>query len=127
MKIKSYAPGGKVAGPSHAQGGVPAMDPTGQQIAEIEGNERIFSREDTQEIEQMGLAIIELPAAEADKAAMSLGYRIVEMVGQQDRAQAEQEAATQTQEANLPPPSQGQQAPIGENMEQVDPALAGLI
>lgn len=124
MKIKSYAPGGKVQGRSHAQGGVPAVDQSGQQVAEIEGNERIFSVEDTAEIESLGLAIMELPAGEADKAAMGLGYRVVDMLGQQDRAQAEQDAAVNAEQANLPPASQGQPQ---ENFEQVDPAIAGLI
>ena len=117
--IKKYEGGGVVEGPAHEQGGVAAVDQTGQQIAEVEGNERIFSVEDTQQIEQMALAIGQLPAAEADKAARELGYSIVEMVGRQDVAQAQQE-----QEIASSAP-QGQQAPQ-ENFEEVDPALAGL-
>lgn len=112
MKIKSYAPGGVVKGPSHEEGGVPVVA-DGQQIAEVEGEERIFSIEDTQEIEQMAIAIGELPASEADNAAKQLGYRVVDMIGKQD--------ATPPQES-VSSPSQGQ-----ENMEEVDPALAGLI
>ena len=128
MKIKSYAPGGKVQGQSHAQGGVPAVDPSGQQIAEIEGNERIFSVEDTQEIEEMALAINELPAQESDRAAMQLGYRIATMVGEQDTAQAQQEVDDATgaqQQASAQAQAQAAQPPQ-ENFEQVDPALAGL-
>jgi len=114
MRIKSYAPGGVVQGPSHAQGGVPAVDPSGEQIAEVEGNERIFSQEDTQEMEQMALAIKDLPASEADRAARELGYRVVTMIDGQDVAQAGQEQAIAQEQAPQ------------ENFEQVDPALAGL-
>lgn len=108
--IKKYDNGGVVKGPSHTQGGVPAVDQNGQQVAEIEGNERIFSVEDTQEIEQMALAIIELPATEADSAAKQLGYRIVDMVGKQDVAQAQQEQVIESQ----------------PNFEEIDPALNSL-
>ena len=104
MKIKNYAQGGVVEGPSHAQGGVPAVDQSGQQIAEVEGNERIFSVEDTQKIEEMAMAIQELPTQEADRAAMELGYSIVSMVGQQDVAQAEQEVAVAENQQTTPEP-----------------------
>jgi hypothetical protein len=121
MKIKNYAEGGVVEGPPHEQGGVAAVDPSGQQIAEVEGNERIFSVEDTQQIEQMALAIGQLPAAEADVAARELGYSIVDMVKGQDVAQAQQE-----QEIASSAP-QGQQVPQEQPyQEEIDPALAGL-
>jgi len=53
---KNYQGGGLVSGEGampHSQGGVPTVDETGQQIAEVEGGERIFSVEDTAQIEQM--------------------------------------------------------------------------
>lgn len=134
MKIKSYASGGVVQGPPHEQGGVPAIDQSGQQIAEVEGNERIFSVEDTQELEQMATSISQLPAQDADVAARELGYRVVDMIVGQDAAQAQQDAAlapASAQQQQPPPPAQGQPVPEGapsqENFEQVDPALAGLV
>lgn len=108
MRIKSYAPGGKVDGPSHEQDGVPTIDQSGQQVAEIEGDERIFSVEDTEEIEGMVVAIIDSHAEVANKLATDLGYRVVDMVQKQE-------------EINPSSPTQGQ-----PNFEEIDPALAGL-
>lgn len=88
---------GKVEGPSHEQGGVPAVDAkTGEQVAEIEGEERIFSVEDTSMMEQAAMEIIKATQAgdqeAADDMAKRLGYAVVEMIAAQEQ-NAEAQAA----------------------------------
>lgn len=42
---KKFAKGGKLTGPSHNQGGIPAINPTtGEQVAELEGEEGIINK-----------------------------------------------------------------------------------
>lgn len=87
-KVRSYQTGGMVEGPSHEEGGVPTVDQTGAPIAEVEGGERIFSVEDTQQIEQMAAQIAEMQAtdpASADRMATELGYMVVQMLFQQEQ------------------------------------------
>ena len=81
--------GSVVAGPSHNEGGIEAVDREGSPVAEIEGEERIFSVEDTKEIEtianEISVALDNDNQELADQTAMILGHRIVEMVARQER------------------------------------------
>lgn len=81
-KELQFAKGGKVYGPSHQEGGVPAIDVnTGEQVAEVEGGERIFSREDTQAMEEMVMQIVNSQnEQQANQLAMELGYMVVQMI-----------------------------------------------
>lgn len=95
-RTPTYAEGGMIEGPPHDQGGVPAVDEqTGQQVAEVEGGERIFSTEDTQQMEQIATQIMELqqsnPSA-AEQLAKELGFMVVEMIMKQEQNQQMQEA-----------------------------------
>ena len=54
---KSYASGGKVKGADHSEGGISA-EVGNKQVAEIEGEERIFSKEDTIKIEEASKEIL---------------------------------------------------------------------
>lgn len=86
--VRSYADGGEVVGPSHAQGGVPVVDGNQQPVAEVEGGERIFSVEDTAAIEQAARNIIQLAQQDqmqADEAAKQLGYQVAEMLMRQEQ------------------------------------------
>lgn len=94
--VPKYTDGGTVSGPSHEQGGVPAVDEqTGEQVAEVEGGERIFSTEDTQAMEQVAMQVMELqqtnPTA-ADQLAKELGFMVVEMIMKQEQNQQMQNA-----------------------------------
>lgn len=71
--------GGKFQGPSHEQNGILAVDPIGRPVAEVEGGERLFSVEDSQELESM----IKGPMT-IGKAAR-LGKRVKQMIELQDR------------------------------------------
>lgn len=81
--------GGKAIGPSHNEGGIETIDQEGTSVAEIEGDERIFSVDDTNEIEAMAeeisIALDNDNQELADQTAMVLGHRIVEMVAKQER------------------------------------------
>lgn len=95
-RFRQYAEGGVIEGPSHDQGGVPAVnEQTGEQVAEVEGGERIFSTEDTQQMEQIAMQVMELqqsnPTA-ADQLAKELGFMVVEMIMKQEQNQQMQEA-----------------------------------
>jgi hypothetical protein len=77
-----------VQGPPHSQGGVEAVDQTGEPVAEIEGEERIFSVEDTKAIEQEARNILQLADQDqfmADEAAKQLGYKVTEMIVRQEQ------------------------------------------
>lgn len=88
LKFKMQ-PGGVVDGASHNNGGVPAVSPDGDQIAEVEGGERIFSIKDTEEIEQRAAEITEALDNKdddlANELAKMLGHRVVEMIARQER------------------------------------------
>ena len=79
---------GKVVGPSHNQGGKKVQDMNGNPVAEIEGGERIFSIEHTQELELKANEISQFLADdrqdEANDLATALGYRVVEMIADQE-------------------------------------------
>lgn len=79
------------------------MDESGQQVAEVEGNERVFSTEDTQQMEQIATQIMELqqsnPSA-ADQLAKELGFMVVEMIMKQEQNQQMQEAGMMDEAAN---------------------------
>lgn len=88
------AEGGKVSGPRHAEGGISAQTPDGKPVAEIEGDERIFSREDTAYMEREARRIVTLMQKDgqsANEAARALGFKVVEMLVNQEKAQREQE------------------------------------
>jgi hypothetical protein len=103
---KSYQEGGVVEGEGalpHSEGGVPAVDETGQQIAEIEGGERIDSVDDTATQEQMISQLMSTQdPQERDAIAMQLGYFVAEMTMKQDQAPTEMTEATESVE----PPAQ---------------------
>lgn len=94
--VNSFATGGVPSGPSHDEGGMSVVDnTTGEEKAEIEGGERIFSVEDTQAIEDMAMNILKLQQqgdeAQATELATQLGLSVVAMIGEQEQAQMEQE------------------------------------
>ena len=83
------ADGGTIAGPSHNEGGIKTVDKSGEEIAEIEGGERVFSIEHTEEIEAKANEISRFLEKEdddtANELATVLGYRVVEMIAEQER------------------------------------------
>lgn len=95
-QVRKYAEGGVIEGPSHEEGGVPAVDAqSGAEVAEVEGGERIFSTQDTQAMEQVAGQIMEIQEKspqKADQLAKELGYMIVEMMMKQEQNQALQDA-----------------------------------
>ncbi len=97
------AAGMKVQGPSHEQGGVEARTKDGEPVAEIEGGERIFSVEDTRFMEGEARRILGLmtknPQA-ANEAARVLGFKVVEMLVQQEKSQREQEGSAETEDTD---------------------------
>lgn len=99
-KNKRYQPfqraaeGMKVQGPSHEEGGIEAQTPDGKPVAEIEGDERIFSKEDTAYMEREARRIVTLMQSnsnQANEAARALGFKVVEMLVQQEKNQRQQE------------------------------------
>jgi hypothetical protein len=85
---KRYQDGGMVEGPSHEEGGIEAYASDGTPVAEIEGGERIFSVQDTAEIEAAVSEINSLSESDpeaADQMAMKLGYRVAEMIVKQEQ------------------------------------------
>lgn len=94
--------GMKVEGPSHEDGGVPAVSKDGEQVAEVEGGERIFSVEDTQYLEREARRIVSLmqkDSQSANEAARQLGFKVVEMIIQQEKNQREQEGGGEEADA----------------------------
>lgn len=87
-KMKSYAMGGEVEGASHEMGGVPVVDQTGEQIAEVEGGERIFSVEDTQAIEQM---VQQYAQTQDENIKLQLGEYVIQAVMQQEQVNPSEE------------------------------------
>lgn len=81
--------GGKVKGPSHAEGGIETVDLNKETVAQVEGEERIFSVDDTKELEDRSSEIVRALDRDdqdlANEMAMSLGHRIVEMLARQER------------------------------------------
>ena len=75
---------GVVQGPTHEQGGVEARDKQGNVRATVEGGERLFSVEDTQEIEKFVSLIGKSEEDNANQLAMELGYKVVKMVNSQE-------------------------------------------
>lgn len=90
---RSFKLGGKTIGPAHEEGGIEAKVGS-KPIAEVEGDERIFSKEDTKfieaEIEKMKAYNEEGDVAGADKCAMDLGYAVAKMVTKQDMRESNQ-------------------------------------
>lgn len=88
------AEGGLAQGPSHEEGGI-AVEQNGQPVAEIEGNERVFSKEDTAALEAAAEQIIQLQesgdTAGAEDMAKRLGFAVVNMIAAQEENQQGQE------------------------------------
>ena len=81
-------PGGVVDGPPHSQGGVKAIAPTGEAVAEVEGGERLFSVQDTKALEKAAAQVIQMAQedpVQADEAAKQLGYTVTEMIVKQEQ------------------------------------------
>jgi len=88
--------GGLAQGPSHSEGGIQVQqEDTGEPVAEIEGGERVFSREHTQMLEQAAMQIAQAMESgdeqTAQQMAMQLGFAVVEMISSQEESQAAQE------------------------------------
>ena len=94
---KRVQKGGKVQGPSHKEGGVPvvtaqgspATEPESGAPYEIEGGERVFSVEDTTEIERMVRVLNKAKGQGADKVAAKLGHFVHQAVNRQDSLEDE--------------------------------------
>lgn len=90
FKVQYLQEGGMVQGPSHAEGGVDVYAQGAPQapVAEVEGGERVFSREQTQVIEQAAMQIVSLVNEgredEANQLAMELGYAVINMIAEQE-------------------------------------------
>jgi hypothetical protein len=89
--------GGVAKGPAHEEGGINA-EKSGKPVAEIEGQERVFSKEDTEYMEQEAEKIQtytqsgDIPGA--DKCAQEFGYRVAQMITKQDMNEAKNEVET---------------------------------
>lgn len=99
--------GGVPQGPTHEEGGMPVIDPnTGEPVAEIEGNERIFSREDTAMMDELGAAMLQAQQDGDEESfnqmATELGIFIFEAMIAQEEAQMKEE--------------EGEDMPIDEEM-----------
>ena len=81
--------GGEAIGDNHNDGGIKAVDQEGTQVAEIEDGERIFSVKHTREIEEKADEISNALESGNDdlsnELAVVLGYRIVEMIAEQEK------------------------------------------
>lgn len=107
--------GGVPEGPSHEEQGLPVTNPeTGETVAEMEGGERIFSVEDTQQMDQMVAGIltaIEQNPEEAEVMAAELGMFVVDAIMRQEEAQQEGEDMSGD--------------PLGDPYAGVDPMMGG--
>lgn len=89
----------KVQGPSHEDGGVKAVTQQGEEVAEIEGGERVFSVEDTKYMENEArriLSLLRTNSQAANEAARALGFKVVEMLVEQEKNQRQQEGNEET-------------------------------
>jgi hypothetical protein len=102
---QNLSQGGMTEGPSHEEGGVDVyqegQNPAAGPAAEIEGGERVFSKEDTEAMEAAAEQIIQLmdggQQEQAEDMAKRLGFAVVDMIAQQERNQEGQEAAMMEQ------------------------------
>lgn len=88
--------GAKAEGPSHEAGGIDVgAKGEGEPMAEIEGGERVFSKEDTAALEAAAEQIIQLQeagdTAGAEDMAKRLGFAVVNMIAAQEESQQAQE------------------------------------
>lgn len=88
--------GAKAEGPSHEAGGIDVgAKGEGEPMAEIEGGERVFSKEDTAALEAAAEQIIQLQesgdTASAEDMAKRLGFAVVNMIAAQEENQQGQE------------------------------------
>lgn len=94
---------GKTVGPDHTEGGINAQKGK-KPIAEVEGDERLFSKEDSSYMDEQCQNI--LMATEsgdkptADQLAMELGYKVCEMIQRQDARNEEQRPADYVESAS---------------------------
>lgn len=89
----NYESGGMVEGPSHEEGGVSAVDGSGEQIAEVQGGERIFSDEDSQQIEAMAqeaMAMEQQNPEQAEAAFAQLGRFVAQSMVAQEQVNPSQ-------------------------------------
>ena len=91
QRYKNYQEGGLVSGEGalpHDMGGVPTVDGSGEQIAEVEGGERIFSIEDTQAMEQMAQQYMQ---SQDPNILTQLGQYVVEAIMRQEEVNPSEE------------------------------------
>jgi hypothetical protein len=97
--VRNYSKGGVVEGMPHEMGGVPTFDKEGNEIAEVEGGEQIFSVADTEMIQEIVSRILNARSQEeADKLAIQLGYFIVDANQRQQEAEMEEQMAGDEEE-----------------------------
>lgn len=121
-EMQSLQEGGMAEGPLHEEGGIPVMqEDTGEQIAEIEGGERVFSIEDTQMMEEAAAQIQEAMTAgdrqTAEDLAMRLGFAVVNMIAQQEQNEGQQEQAPVNEDAAMQAANSFSQEP--DNMQTI--------
>lgn len=80
--VAMRAKGGVISGPSHEEGGVQVFS-KGKHVAEVEGGERLFSVEDTNEIDRL---VAEMAKRPSKKKAAMLGKKVTSMVKKQEAA-----------------------------------------
>lgn len=102
--------GAKAEGPSHQAGGIEVgAKGEGAPMAEIEGGERVFSKEDTAALEGAAEQIIQLQeagdTAGAEDMAKRLGFAVVNMIAAQEENQQGQEDQMGARQASAGQPS----------------------
>lgn len=119
---QNLADGGMAQGPSHEEGGIDVVKKgEDKPRAEIEGNERVFSQEDTAAMEQAAAQIIQMKEAGdeqgAQEMATALGFAVVNMIAAQEENQAAQEQGQQmAPEAGMGEPSDEEAMAMNEFM-----------
>ena len=119
---QNLSDGGMAQGPSHEEGGIDVVKKgETKPRAEIEGNERVFSQEDTAAMEQAAAQIIQLKESGdeqgAQEMATALGFAVVNMIAAQEENQAAQEQGQQmAPEAGMEGPSDEEAMAMNEFM-----------
>jgi len=95
-QMQKLQDGGMAEGPLHSEGGIEVVEEDSQEpVAEIEGGERVFSREDTAMMEEAAMGIVEAMQSGDEKMAQEmaaqLGFAVVNMIAAQEQNQAAQE------------------------------------
>ena len=86
-KITRYPDGGKIDGDTHAQNGVDVINNADDSETQLEGGERVFSVEDTADIDRLSANISSSEGEDSNELAMQLGYKVSKMVAAQDQRQ----------------------------------------